>query len=488
MTTAVPGPDGAPGAAEPRRTPKQRVARWLSWVAVGTAASIVLASVSLAGYAYWLDRRIGRVSLPDAPAPGQSARPDPAPGKALNLLLLGSDTREGLSAEELARFATEDDGGGRRSDTIILLHLAADRSKSVLVSFPRDAVVDIPGHGTAKINSAYGRGPDRDAGALVARATVEELTGIRIDHYIEINFGGFLDVVEALDGVEVCLPRPARDSKAGLDLPAGKQTLRGTQALAFVRTRSIDSRSDFGRIDRQQQFLAAMLRKALSLEVLLNLPRLNNFLKTVTAAVRLDDRLGLDTLRALAENLRGLDPARVTFITAPVDSPEGRRNGRRGVILDDVAGAALWRALRDDGPIPGARPPDVGAPPLTVAPTGIRVRVLNGAGTPGLARRAAEALGKAGFRVRGVGDADASTYAETVVRHGVERADSARTVAAALPGSRMQVDATLGSVVEVVIGSDYTGVTPVTVATQAPRPGIAPAPFETRTAAEDACA
>jgi len=479
-------PDSTAGPL--RRTPTRRIARWLSWVAVGTAVSIVVASIGLAGYFTWLERQIERVKLPAAAAPGQAARPDPAPGRALNVLLIGSDTREGLSAAELAEFATEDDGGGRRSDTIILLHLAADRSKSVLVSFPRDAFVTIPGHGVAKINSAFGKGRDKAAGALTVRGTVEDLTGIRIDHYIEVDFGGFLDVVAALGGVEVCLPRPARDPLSGLNLLAGKQTLRGTQALAFVRTRSIDSRSDFGRIDRQQQFLAAMLRKALSLDVLLNPVKLDRFLRTAVAAVSLDSELGLGTLRALAENLRGLDPAKVTFITAPVADASAFRGRQNGVELDDEAGAQLWQALRTDGPIPGAQAAEPDAPPLTVAPAGVRLRVLNGAGTPGLAGRAADALRGVGFRVRGVGDADASTYTTTVVRHGVERADSARTVAAAIPGSRTQIDATLGSTLEVVIGSDFSGVTPVAVAPQAPRTGIAPAPFETSTAAEDACA
>lgn len=430
--------------------------------------------------------RAGRPPRRTGTRPGRAPRP--GAGRALNVLLLGSDTREGLSPEELARFATEDKGGGRLSDTIILLHLAADRSKSVLVSFPRDAIVEIPGHGTAKINSAFGRGDSRDAGALVARATVEELTGIRVDHYIEVDFGGFLDVVEALDGVEVCLPRPAVDAKAGLDLPAGRQTLRGTQALAFVRTRSIDSRSDFGRIDRQQQFLASMLRKALSLQVLLNPVKLDRFLRTLTSAVRLDSGLGIGTLRALGENLRGLDPAKVTFITAPVLLPDGVRNGRRGVILDDDAGDLLWQALRDDGPIPGAQELDADGPALIVAPAAIRLRVLNGTGTSGLAKQAGDALAGIGFRVRGVGDADATSYTSTVVRHGVDRADSARTVAAAVPNARTQVDASLGSTLEVVVGSDFAGVVPVTVAAQAPRTGIAPGAFETRTAGEDACA
>ncbi len=481
--------DAAPVASgSGRRTPRRRVARWLSWTAVITSASVLLLTLGLAGYFAWLEHRIDRVKLPQGPAPGQPSRPDPAPGRALNVLLLGSDTREGLSAEELARFATEDDGGGRRSDTLILLHLSADRSKSVLVSFPRDSIVDIPGHGTAKINSAFGKGRDRDAGALVARATIEDLTGIRIDHYVEVDFGGFLDVVDALHGVDVCLPKPAKDPKAGLDLPAGRHTLKGTQALAFVRTRSIDSRVDFGRIDRQQQFLASMLRKALSAGILLNPLRLDEVLREVTDAVRLDEGLGLGTMRDLAENLKGLDPARVTFITAPVESPDGVRNGRRGVILDDAAGAQLWQAIRTDGPIPGAADPDVPGPPLTVQPAAIRLRVLNGTGTRGLARTASDALRDKGFVVSSVGDADASSYDTTVVRYGVDREDSARTVSAAIPGSKIQVDATLGRTLEVVVGSSYSGVIPVAVSGTPPRTGIAPGTFETHNAAEDPCA
>jgi LCP family protein required for cell wall assembly len=451
--------------------------------------SLLVVSGGAGVYLYVLDRSIPRFDL-EKPVPGQSSRPDAAPGRALNFLLVGSDTREGASAADLERFGTEFEGGGRRSDTIILLHLSGDRKKSALVSFPRDSYVDIPGHGPGKINTAYGKGPTAADGARVLRATIEQLTGLRIDHYIEVNFGGFLKMVDALDGVPVCLREPAVDPKAGLDLPAGRQTVRGTQALGFVRTRSIDGRVDFGRIERQQQFLAATLNKATSLGMLTNLPKLNGFLQATAGALTFDDRLKVGTITDLALSLKGLDPGKVTFLTAPVADPGLRVGGQLAVKLDDVAGRALWEAIRRDGPLPGAVPPQAGstASPLAVAPSGIRVRVLNGTGERGVARRAAGDLERLGFTVVGTGDADDKTYTSTVVRHGVDRAESARTLSAALEGAGVQVDATLGRTLEVVIGADYDGAVPVTVPTPRARTGIAPAPFEQRTAADDPCA
>jgi LCP family protein required for cell wall assembly len=504
MTEPPAPPAGEPAArpattivpARKRRSRGRRIARLLSWVAVITSVSVLAASVLGFGALTLINSHVDRKCIFCGDKEAEARRPkktEVSGGKALNFLLVGSDSREGATPEELKLFGTEANPGATLTDTIILVHLSPKRDKAVLVSFPRDSWVEIPGHGSSKINTAYGRGErDRKGGgpALLIQ-TLENLTGIYVDHYLEVRFGGFLKMVDALGGVDVCLPRAMKDKDAALDLPAGKSHVRGTQALAFVRARKSDPRGDFGRIQRQQQFLGGMLRRATSAGILARPDRLFRFLDTVARNLTVDDKLGINDMRNLASKLRGLDPAKIVFVTVPYIPGRGTYHGQQlAVDLDRVADQALFDAIKRDDAISAGASPAPSQPPndLFVHPERIRLRVLNGNGVDGAAAKAAEDLRGVGFQIVGTGPADSFGYAQTIVRYGPNKADSARTTAAAIPGAALQLDQTLGSVVEVVLGTNYSGARPVVIAspTAAPSgPTATPSPLKTTTAADE---
>jgi LCP family protein required for cell wall assembly len=492
---------GTKPAAKPRRSRGRRIARLLSWIAVVTSVAVLAASAVGFGALALINSHVDRRCIFCNAAPGakpRPAKPKGESGKALNFLLVGSDSRDGATPEELKEFGTQANPGGKLTDSIILVHLSPRRDKAVLVSFPRDSWVDIPGHGMARINTAYGKGErDRKGGgpALLIQ-TVEELTGIYIDHYLEVDFRGFLKMVDALGGVDVCLPTAVHDKDSALNLPAGKSHVRGTQALAFVRARKFDPAGDFGRIRRQQQFLGAMLRRATSLGILARPDHLFRFLDTVARSLTVDDKLSFNDMKSLASKLRGLDPAKIVFITVPYH-PKGVYHGKALVVeLDRDADAALFASIRADDAIQAGAKPAPSQPPsdLIVRPSRIYLRVLNGNGSNGAAKQAADDLAAQGFNIVTTGDADSTSYAQTIVRYGPAKADSARTVAAAIPGAALQLDQTLGSTIEVVVGANYAGARPVTIASPTapptaqpgtPRPTPSASPFKTTTAADE---
>ena len=502
MTEATPPAAVSPPAKRPRRRRSRgkRIARFFSWVAVLMSASIfVLVATGFGAFSIinsHIDRKCIFCGSEEAEA-RRPARPGGEAAKSVNFLLVGSDSREGATPEELKLYGTTDNPGGILTDTIILVHLSPKRDKAVLVSFPRDSWVDIPGHGSAKINTAYGRGErtQKGTGPATLIQTVENLTGLFIDHYLEVKFGGFLKMVDALGGVDVCLPYAVEDKDAALKLPAGKSRVKGTQALAFVRARKFDPTGDFGRIQRQQQFLGAMLRRATSAGILARPDRMYRFLDTVAKNLTVDDELGINDMRNLANKLRGLDPARIVFVTVPYQPRGVRHGGQLAVELDRPAAAALFESIKADDAISAGATPAPTQPPsdLFVPPDRIRLRVLNGNGLPGAAGQAAEDLRGVGFQIVATGDADASSYETTIVRHGPSKADSARTTAAAIPGASLQLDQTLGSVVEVVIGRNYAGarqvtITPRTATPSSPAvatPTATPSPLKTTTAADE---
>ncbi|MDQ1712363.1 MAG: hypothetical protein QOE45_1813 [Frankiaceae bacterium] len=472
-----------PPELDPRgRRPARRrgPARVLSWVAVVTAVAVL--GVSGVGYAMlrYYDGNIDRLPLNIG-----GSRPSRVSGKAQNFLLVGSDSREGLSPAELKKAATEFTPG-RRSDTIILIHLAADRKHVTLVSFPRDSYVEIPAHGSkaahlAKINTAFSAG-----GPELTIQTVERLTHVRVDHYIEVNFAGFQRLVDAVDGVEVCLTKPAKEPLSGIDLPAGRSKIKGAQALSFVRQRYDLPRGDLDRIQRQQQFLGALMRKVMSRGVLLNPVRLKGFLDVGTKSVQVDSGLSLDTMRSLATAMKGMDPARVSFVTAPVEKI-ARRDGQSVALLDQAAGAALFDAVAHDRPL--AKPPAPVPSKLTVPARDIRLTVLNGTGIARRAAKAADELRGVGFRVAGTGNADGATYDRTVARYSPGNEAAAATVAASLHGAKTEASAS-ATTITVVVGRDYKA--PVAVNVTQPRsappaPPVASATKPPATAADAAC-
>ncbi|MFE3941417.1 LCP family protein [Streptomyces sp. NPDC059118] len=344
-----PESEDGPGAAPVTGAGHRR--HWLRWAALGASFVVLVA----AGAGWWLYRKLdGNIRTDTSAAAELKAydreRPASVVHDAENILLIGSDSRAGDN-----RKYGRDDGGSQRSDTTILLHLAADRKSATAMSLPRDLMVRIPvchrADGTAtkkqfaQFNWAFEFG-----GAACTIRTVEKMTGVRIDHHMIVDFNGFKDMVDAVDGVEVCLKKPVDDTAAHLKLPAGRQTLDGEQALGYVRARkSIGNGSDTERMDRQQQFLGALVNKVQSNGVLLNPTRLYPVLDAATKALTTDP--GLDSLKDLYDLVRGMRNVptdKVQFLTVPRQPYAADRN-RDELVQPDAD--RLFKRLRDDDPV-----------------------------------------------------------------------------------------------------------------------------------------
>jgi LCP family protein required for cell wall assembly len=452
--------------------------RGLRAVLVGTLAVLLLLGVAGLGTLVYYDRRIDRVPVATL---GQGADPD---GRDQNYLLVGSDSREGLTEEELAEVRTGLKGGGNEgtlTDTVVLLHVPAGGGTPTAVSFPRDSWVEIPGHGRGRINTAYSLGEREGPGGGPAKlvATVQQLSGLQVDHYVEIGFIAFLRITDALGGIKVNLCGPVADEKAAIDLPAGEQRLDGGDALGFVRQRDGLPRGDLDRVARQQYFLGQAARQVASPGTLLRPDRGIRLLSAVTSSVTADEDLSTFDLARLAWRLRGAGSGGLAFTTVPVSNPAARKGQALVVELDEPALPAFFTSLSPDEP--SGTPPET----VAVAPSAIRLEVRNGTSRAGLARTAGEDLAGQGFTVTRTANADRQDFGESVVLHGSNRADSARTVAASVPGAVLRQDDSLGANgLVLVVGESYAGARAVTVdggGEQEPEPeadpgGEAPAP------------
>ncbi|MHA6760397.1 LCP family protein [Streptacidiphilus sp. PAMC 29251] len=405
----------------------------------------------------------------------------PADDAALNFLLVGTDEREGVPPQVLQSLHA----GGESchcTDTIMLVHLSAQGDRASVVSIPRDSYVDIPAHlnpatgkqvpaGKGKINAAYGMG-----GPPLTVATVEQATGLHIDHYLQLNFLSFVSTVDALGGVPVCSTKPLRDPKSGLDLPAGTTRLDGAEALKYVRARYVDPTADLGRMQRQQKFVAQIIQQATSSGTLLNPVRLQSVASAVLKSVKADEGLSGKDLLALASRLKDLRPSSASFATVPLSDLNHVVPGWGSTVLwDQPRAAALFNALRQDQPLtaPAGAGASAGAPaagPVSVPPGHVRVQVLNGAGVAGLGTRADAQLRAAGFGTTGAAQnaPGADTAARTVIRYDPRWDESVRTLAAALPGAQLVPVTGLGGTMQVVLGKDFTAVKPLVVASAAP--------------------
>jgi LCP family protein required for cell wall assembly len=309
-----------------------------------------------------------------------------------NYLLLGSDSRKGLSEEELVAFGTDEDiGGENRADTIMLVHTDPRLEKAIILSFPRDLWVDIPGVGQGKLNSAFEGGIEGGGPLLVAR-TLHQLTGLRINHFLYVDLAGFQKVVEALGGVEMCIPFNVEDELTGLNLEAGCQTLPPDQALAYVRTRHLPcdaAAPDFYRISRQQQFLRAVINRLLEPRQLLRLP---SRIDDVVGAMRYDTDLAIADLAYLVGQLRGISTGAAEFRAVP-----GTAASESGlsVIRMDPAAERIFRAIRLNRPLGKIGTRLVNTPP---SPANVAVAVVDH-GASSAARATYSQLSDSGFDV-----------------------------------------------------------------------------------------
>jgi LCP family protein required for cell wall assembly len=275
---------------------------------------------------------------------------------AVNYLVVGSDTREGLTRAEIKRLKV---GGtkvaaGKRSDTMLLIHISKKRDKAAIISIPRDTYALIPEHTNSqgkvipashsKLNSAFNWG-----GAPLLIDTFEQMSGLRIDHYIEVNFVGFVRMVDALGGVEICTKKDIDDPKSHLVLPAGRHILDGVDSLKYVRTRQFDGLGDLGRMKRQQEFAGAMLRKATSAGVLLNPVTMLDFINSALDSVVTDQGLNQGDLLTLGKQLRNLSASNVRTLTIPLKYYNYSKNGVSAAVLwDPVLAPELFERIKND--------------------------------------------------------------------------------------------------------------------------------------------
>jgi LCP family protein required for cell wall assembly len=266
----------------------------------------------------------------------------PAAGAGQNWLITGSDSRDGLTRAQERKLHTGFDVSGQRSDTIMLLHIPSNGGRAVLVSLPRDSYVPIPGHGYNKINAAYSFG-----GPKLLAETVQNVTGLRVEHYMGIGFGGLVNVVNAVGGVNMCLPRAVHDRASGLHLKAGCHTLNGAEALAYVRDRHTFAEQDLQRVQDQRVFLRALLRKMTSPGTLINpfaaLPA--GF--GAADALKVDSGTHLDQLLQVALALRNPETTTVPIANANDPTPAGD-----AVQWDQSRANALFHDLNNDLPVP----------------------------------------------------------------------------------------------------------------------------------------
>ncbi|WP_077796623.1 LCP family protein [Streptomyces sp. JHA26] len=353
---AIPGPGGSRADGSRRRSkgrrrkPRARRRRALL-VMAWTAAGIVVLGGTGAGVLYF--KLNGNLTSVDIDQVLGADRPEKADDGSENILVLGSDTRSGGNKQ----LGGGTDDGSARSDTAMVVHVHKGHKKASVVSIPRDTLVDRPEctgtdggeHPAATdvmFNSAYSTG-----GAACAVKTVETLSGLRMDHYLEVDFSGFQQLVDDLGGVEVTTTEDIRDPDSHLDLKAGTHRLDGEQSLGLVRTRhGVGDGSDLGRIQLQQAFVKALLQQVRDIGLLGNPKKLYDIADTATKTVTTDSDLGsVNSLMSFASGLKGIGPTGMHMITMPVvyDPADGNR-----VLVEEVKARQVWDALRNDRPIP----------------------------------------------------------------------------------------------------------------------------------------
>ncbi|MDN3025995.1 LCP family protein [Streptomyces sp. S.PB5] len=395
------------------------------------------------------------------------ARPEAGPSEGENVLVIGSDARnDGNSA---LGGGSDDDIG--RSDTAFLLHIYADRKQAVVVSIPRDTLVTVPPcrlpDGTwtksrtdAMFNSAFSVGQTEEGNPACTQNTVEELTGLRVDHTMVIDFKGFAALTEVVGGVEVCLPKdvyerdldPDRTTRGELLLKKGVQTVSGQKALTYVRIRhGIGDGSDMGRIKRQQAFAAGLVKK-IKREGLTP-ARLLPLADAAARSMTVDPGLGTaKNLLSFTMSLKGIDLRDTKFVTMP-----WRYEGARVAVVQPDA-AELWAALKADRALDGKETTTTIAPASpsateSVAGHGIGVAVYNGTTVSGLASAAATTLTEHGFTVTGTANASNQDHSTTVIQYGLGLDAQAAAVARLFPDARLQLIGASG--INVILGRSY---------------------------------
>jgi len=477
-----PASGGSPGKTAPptrptrlqaKRARRRRRATLLRRCGAGLAAVLVFLVTGTAwGLTQYLNAKVHQVEALDQGSANVQDR-DGQRGDE-NYLLVGSDSRAGANGDVGA--GTTEQAGGARSDTVMLAHVPADRSRVVVVSFPRDLEIDRPAcaewnnaeakysnvtappETQVKLNSAYSVG-----GPKCLVQVIQQISGLQINHFVGVDFNGFEALVNQIGGVDICTTSPLVDNELGTILPeAGTHLVNGQTALSYVRARKVDAEGtgDYGRIKRQQRFLSALLRKAMSTDVLLDFRKLTGFINGFTAAT-FGENMGTDSLITLGQSLKGLSAGRVTFLTVPT---KGTRYGNE--IPNTAEIGKIFHAIIDGTPLPGERgsqaPTTAGSPtPTSPAPAAkpggsARIDVLNATTTGGLAGTAAKQLTDIGYTVGNVGTAT-QTLSSTSIRYSADQSDAAKQLAASIPNAQLEEVTGLGSTIELVLGGSFAG-------------------------------
>ncbi len=479
----VPDDDDTP-RRRVRTAKHSKIVRTVKVVAL-TAAVLVFVSTGLGwGAMLYIDSKITEIE-----ALGTNSEAVHQAEKQLgdeNFLIVGSDTRAGAKPEDGVGDAKSEEGA--RSDVLMLAHIPADRKRMVVVSVPRDLLITRPacedwdpdtgqytGTQLAPQEDVKANTPYADGGPKCVSKFMTELTGLEINHFISVDFNGFKGMVDAIGTVEVCVSQPMKDDQLGVIFDkAGKFQIDGNKALDYVRARKVDgtSKTDFDRVTRQQKFLSALLRKALSSEILLNPGKLNAFLNAFAAST-VGQNIGVNDMLTLAQSLQSLEAGRVTFVTIPHVTEEGPTldPGDNLERLKEADTKALFQAIIDGTPLPDEKAADTTAPDpnqtqaTTTTPAGpkqgkvidhkgLKIQVRNGDpdydGAAGIAENALEELG---YDVVSAGNAPATD--KTVVRYGIGGEDAAATLASSVPSATLVFDVAMGGAVQLVIGSDW---------------------------------
>jgi LCP family protein required for cell wall assembly len=372
---------------------------------------------------------------------------------------MGSDSRQG---KRNRGYGKASELGGERSDTTILLHVNAERDSAIAVSIPRDTWMTLPtckkdgktvGGNAGRFNTAMDLG-----GPACTLKAVRQLTGLKIDNFMMVDFGGFKNIVDAVGGVEICLDKAVNDKQSGLNLPAGTHVVSGEEALAFVRTRkTLGDGSDTSRIRRQQAFMSSLVRTVLSSGTLLNPAKLVNVLNATTKSLTADEQMAdVGNLQQLALSMKDLRPGQITFVTMPWIP----RNDNATVRINEMKAAPLWEAIANDTAWPPKRPAD--QPLLRTEPEEIRVNVINGTGVKGSAKVAAKQLRDAGYNVASVKHSINRQIDETTIEFDPRWNVSVQTIKYATDAKTKRVKGQ-GQTMNLVVGPDFAEVKPVVV-------------------------
>jgi LCP family protein required for cell wall assembly len=485
---------GAAGGARPRKGKGSRRRKILKWTAVGTAG-VVLAAVGAGAYAVMhLDGNIKHTALLPSGITQSAEAPDKFGNTAMNVLVIGTDAR--VTAADCSLGGDCSTGGAGNSDVLMVIHLSADRTNSTIMSIPRDTMTTIPSCG--KNGSYYGMiNSSLSYGASCTVATVHQLTGLTIDHYVEVDFSGVVAMSDAVGGVPVCVSNNMYDKDSGLRLNAGTTTIKGQQALEFVRTRhGFYDGSDLGREKAQHIFLSDMIRQVRSEASFTDLTNLYSIANAATKSLQVDDGLaGVTNLLSLFDTMNKVPTDRVTFVTMPWELDP--QNTAR-VIPEQAQAAQMFANIKNDVSYSSSKSTDSSSSQTendsatstataeatadaeqasadsgsSVVTSQVHAQVLNGTGISGRASTVEQALAGDGFSSSNLSTGNVSSTSKTLVYYPSGRSDSAAAVAAALgiPSSQVQQSSSY-SQVTIVVGSDWTSGTTYTAATSSSSAG-----------------